>query len=50
MRHRFGNGDVIGREKARLKVVLGLGLAGLGIEDMNSGIGVNLEKGSEDEK
>lgn len=50
VRDRLGDGDVIGREKAGMKAMLGLGLAGLGIKDMDLGIDVDLEKGSEDEK
>lgn len=43
------DGDVFGREKGGLKAMLGLGLTGVGMKDMDSGIEVDLEKGNEDE-
>jgi hypothetical protein len=46
------DGDIVGREKGRLKAMLELGLTGLGLKDLDSGIEVDLEKGhsNEDEK
>lgn len=49
-RRKVMDGDVVGREKGGLKSVLGLGLKGLGMKDLDSGIEVDLEKSTEDEK